>query len=146
MIGHLRFRARTPIVWRGFGDSPPASPPLGSSTHSSAPSNLWRRLAFPPPTRPHCLNPGHRRNPASHRVSPFTLGSLRSAPAAGPGAGLYPALLCPAPAPGRAIRSSARSPARPGSELERQPEPRRLQRTPDPGQRQSAVPGWGTRG
>lgn len=116
-------------MWRGSGDSPPAPHPLGSPTPLlSTPQFVKGDLPFPPPTWPHCPNPWHRRSPAPHMVSPFTLGSPRST-SAGPRASLYPAQLCPAPAPGRATRSSAPSPARPGSELERQPEPSGLPRT-----------------
>lgn len=116
-------------MWRGFGDTPPAPHPLGSPTPLLSPLQPVKGdLPFPPPTWPHCLNPLHRRSPAPHMVSPFTLGSPRST-LAGPRASLYPAQLCPAPAPGRATRSSAPSPARPGSELERQPGPSGLPRT-----------------
>lgn len=93
-------------------------------------------MPFPPPTWPHCLNPWHRRSPAPHMVSPFTLGSPRST-SAGPRASLYPAQLCPAPAPGRATRSSAPSPARPRLRVGEAARTERATANPEPGRSQS---------
>lgn len=85
-------------------------------------ATLPEPLAPPEPCTLHGLT-FHARVPLEH------LGGSPRSTSAGPRASLYPAQLCPAPAPGRATRSSAQSPARPGSELERQPEPSGLPRT-----------------